>query len=32
MHSIIQTAGRVNRHRRSALAPDTCNVAVLEQN
>ncbi|MCX8017720.1 MAG: hypothetical protein N2690_07470 [Rhodocyclaceae bacterium] len=32
MHSIIQTAGRVNRHRRQPLPPAVCNVAVLDQN
>lgn len=32
MHSIIQTAGRVNRHRRLSLPSDVCNVAVLDQN
>ncbi|TSE18258.1 CRISPR-associated nuclease/helicase Cas3 subtype I-F/YPEST [Tepidimonas alkaliphilus] len=32
MHSIIQTAGRVNRHRHSALKDGVCNIAVLDQN
>lgn len=32
MHSIIQTAGRVNRHRRKPLPSEACNIAILDQN
>lgn len=32
MHSIVQTAGRVNRHRRMPLAEGQVNVAVLQFN
>ena len=32
MHSIIQTAGRVNRHRRIAIAAGRYNIAILDVN
>lgn len=32
MHSIIQTAGRVNRHRRRPLADEQINVILLSRN
>lgn len=32
MHSIVQAAGRVNRHRREALAPGRINVSILSRN
>lgn len=32
IHSIIQTAGRVNRHRRRALGHDRINVVLLSRN
>jgi CRISPR-associated endonuclease/helicase Cas3 len=32
MHSIIQTAGRVNRHRRQPLSDETYNVSLLSRN
>ncbi len=32
MHSIIQTAGRVNRHRRRPLGPDDINICLLSRN
>jgi len=32
MHSIIQTAGRVNRHRRAAIAQGIHNVVLLTRN
>lgn len=32
MHSIIQTAGRVNRHRRAAIASGVHNVVLLTRN
>lgn len=32
MHSIVQTAGRVNRHRRIVIAEDKYNVAILNFN
>lgn len=32
MHSIIQTAGRVNRHRRRPLTDEQINVILLSQN
>ncbi|WP_255305407.1 hypothetical protein, partial [Acidithiobacillus ferrivorans] len=32
MHSIVQTAGRVNRHRRNALPEGRINVVILDRN
>ena len=32
MHSIVQTAGRVNRHRREGLTQGRVNVSILSQN
>jgi CRISPR-associated endonuclease/helicase Cas3 len=32
MHSIVQTAGRVNRHRRNALPEGRINVIILDRN
>lgn len=32
MHSIVQTAGRVNRHRRNALPEGKINVVILDRN
>jgi len=32
MHSIVQTAGRVNRHRREGLAQGRVNVSILSEN
>jgi CRISPR-associated endonuclease/helicase Cas3 len=32
MHSIVQVAGRVNRHRREHLAPGRINVSILSRN
>lgn len=32
MHSIIQTAGRVNRHRQEALPGEATNVVILDRN
>ncbi|MFN4328769.1 MAG: HD domain-containing protein [Limnobacter sp.] len=32
MHSIIQTSGRVNRHRRVPIADDLSNIVILSKN
>lgn len=32
MHSIVQTAGRVNRHRQQALPEGKINIAILDRN
>ena len=32
MHSIVQTAGRINRHRRNALPEGRFNVVILDRN